>query len=93
MVNSVLEYLAAKTKETANASIFYDNSIVFIGSVKGVYSIKMDARIEKRNFINAPSSGKSILAYYIEDKVNKILESVKLPCFTQNSITHKYKSI
>jgi IclR family transcriptional regulator, KDG regulon repressor len=86
-IRPALEKLALITKETANASIFYDNSIIFIDSVKGSYSIKMDIKIGKKTYINASAAGKVMLAYFDSEKIDRILNLVSLPKFTVNSIT------
>lgn len=89
IVHPVLEELVTNSKETANASIFYDNSIIFIDSVDSPYSIKMDVKIGQKTNINSSASGKAILAYFPDDKINEILDCVNLPKLTVNSITEK----
>ena len=89
IVHPALEELALNTKETANASIFYDNSIIFVDSVKSSYSVKMDVKIGQRTFINSSASGKAILSYFEQEKIDEILKNSSLPKLTVNSITDK----
>jgi IclR family transcriptional regulator, KDG regulon repressor len=89
IAHPVLEELVTNTKETANASIFYDNSIIFIDSVDSPYSIKMNVKIGHKTNINSSASGKAILAYFTEDKIDEVLEYANLPKLTINSITDK----
>jgi IclR family KDG regulon transcriptional repressor len=89
IVHPMLEELVTNTKETANASIFYDNSIIFIDSVDSPYSIKMNVKIGQKTYINSSASGKAILAYINEDKINEVLNYADLPKLTVNTITDK----
>ena len=89
IVHPILEELTLKTGETSNASIIYDNALIFIDTVSGKHLVKMDTRIGKRNYIHTSASGKIILSYLEEKKTEEILGTIQLKRFTVNTITDK----
>ena len=90
LVHPYLEKLAEISKETVNASIFYDNSIIFIDSVKSSNNINISIQTGKRNHINTSASGKAVLAYFKEDKVDDILRNATMPKITEKTMGKTY---
>ena len=89
IVKPVLEELSNITGETANASILFENYIVFIDTVEGKYSVKMSTKIGRRNTLNCSASGKALISFFTDREIDLILNSINLPKYNENTITNK----
>jgi IclR family transcriptional regulator, KDG regulon repressor len=89
IIHPILEELTLKSNETSNASILYENALVFIDTVGGKHSVKMDVQIGKKNYIHTSASGKIIVAFLEEKESKDIINRVSLKKITDNTITNK----
>ncbi len=84
-----LEELVERCNETANLAILDDAEVVYIDQVesKNLVIVKMLAQAGNRGHIHCTASGKSMLAFLPEEKIDEILEKIEMPKFTNETIT------
>jgi IclR family transcriptional regulator, KDG regulon repressor len=84
---SFLKELAEYSGETANLAILRGNKIVVVDVVESPVELHASPPIGTVDSIAAKSTGKAILAWLPEDRVNEIMRMEGLPAKTGNSIT------
>lgn len=89
IVRPILKEISDNTSETVNASILFENSVVFIDTVEGAYSVKMAAKIGHKNYINVSAAGKALAAFQEKNKIDEILLNARFPKLTKNTINNK----
>ena len=84
-----LEELVDRCNETANLAILDDGEVVYIDQVesKNLVIVKMLAQAGNRGHIHCTASGKAMLAFLPEEKINEILAKIEMPKFTNETIT------
>ncbi len=84
-----LEGLVDRCNETANLAILDDSEVVYIDQVesKNLVIVKMLAQAGNRGHIHCTASGKSMLAFQTDEKIDEILEKAEMPKFTNETIT------
>ena len=84
-----LEELVERCNETANLAILDDCDVVYIDQIesKNMIIVKMFAQIGNRGPIHCTASGKALMAFLPEERVDEILNSITFEKFTNETIT------
>ncbi len=84
-----LEELVDKCNETANLAILDKTDVVYIDQVesKNLIIVKMFAQVGNRGPVHCTASGKALLAFLPEEKLEEILSQMELTRFTNETIT------
>ncbi len=83
-----LEELVDRCNETANLAILDGSQVVYIDQVesKNFVIVKMFAQIGNRGSVHCTASGKVLLAFLPEEKIDEVLEDVELIKYTNETI-------
>lgn len=84
--NPFLVQLMMETDETVHLSVLEKNEVVFIDRVESQQLIRSIPKIGMRVSPHLSASGKVMLAYMPEDKLNEILSKIKFEKWLPNSI-------
>lgn len=87
VASAAMQKLTRETGLTSVLAVQDGDQLVWIGKIDGNRDIRLAAQVGKRMHPHHTSSGKAILAYLPEERVQKIVESAGLPKFTRNTIT------
>jgi DNA-binding IclR family transcriptional regulator len=84
-----LEELVDRCNETANLAILDDCDVVYIDQIesKNMIIVKMFAQIGNRGPIHCTASGKALMAFLPEERVDEILNGITFEKFTNETIT------
>lgn len=84
-----LEELVEKCNETANLAILDETDVVYIDQVesKNLIIVRMLAQVGNRGPVHCTASGKVLLAFYPESKVDEIIEQIDMVKYTNETIT------
>lgn len=84
-----LEELVERCNETANLAILDDCDVVYIDQVesKNMIIVKMFAQIGNRGPIHCTASGKALMAFLPDERVEEILNTITFEKFTNETIT------
>lgn len=80
-----IQKLARKTGEHANLMIEEFGQGVFLAKAKGEDAFQLDTHIGKRVHLQTTALGKAILAFYPDERVEKILDTHGLPKITRHT--------
>lgn len=83
--------LVDKAKETVQIAVLDGNSVLYIAKEECDRSIRLVSKIGSRLLPYCTGLGKVLLAYLNEEKLNNLLNNIKLKKFTENTITNKTK--
>jgi len=86
---TTLEQLAADTSEAAYLVVEEHGRAVYVDYALGDRAVKTHARIGTRSPLHSLASGKAILAYLPDERVDEIVERRGLPALTENTITDR----
>jgi len=91
VVRPFLEELVERCNETANLAVLDETEIVYIDQVEShnYIIVKMSAQIGNRNPVHCTASGKALLAYQSEKKIENILANIELTRHTDNTIVDR----
>ena len=83
-----LESLVDKCNETSNLAVLDGTEVVYIDQVesKNMIIVKMFAQVGNRGPVHCTASGKCLLAYLDDDKLNEILNKLSLVKHTNETI-------
>jgi IclR family KDG regulon transcriptional repressor len=84
----IIRDLAAEINETVHLVTLQRDEIIYIEKVEGPRALTIYSDIGKRAPFHCTSVGKAILAYLNEEDVDRILSSVVLESFTENTMTN-----
>lgn len=82
-----LQYLTSITNETTHLSILDGNEFVYIDKVDNTQAMRMRSRVGQRGQLYCTAAGKSLLAYYPEAELPRLLNSLSFRPFTEYTIT------
>ncbi len=84
-----LEELVDRCNETVNLAILDDTDVVYIDQVesKNLIIVKMLAQVGNRGPVHCTSSGKALVAFLPEDKVEETIGRLDLARYTNETIT------
>jgi DNA-binding IclR family transcriptional regulator len=84
-----LEELVERCNETANLAILDDCDVVYIDQVesKNMIIVKMFAQIGNRGPIHCTASGKALMAFLPDERVEEMLNTITFEKFTNETIT------
>ncbi|RJX23855.1 MAG: IclR family transcriptional regulator [Dethiobacter sp.] len=84
-----LEELVERCNETANLAILDKTDVVYIDQVesKNFIIVKMFAQVGNRGPVHCTASGKALLAFLPDEKLEEILNQTQLTRFTNETIT------
>ncbi len=87
----VLEELARSCEETINLAVLDEHEVIYIDQVEPERRIvvKMFARTGNRGPAYATASGKALLAYEPEEKLDRFIDKMKFEQFTTDTITNR----
>ncbi|NLX92167.1 MAG: IclR family transcriptional regulator [Firmicutes bacterium] len=86
-----LEELVEKCNETANLAILDETDVVYIDQVesKNLIIVRMFAQVGNRGPVHCTASGKALLAFYPEAKIDEIIEKLEMVKYTNETITDR----
>ncbi|MBT9141853.1 MAG: Transcriptional regulator KdgR [Dehalococcoidia bacterium] len=86
---SYLEELVERCNETANLSVIDNGEVVYIDQVEStnLVIVKMFATVGSRRQAHSSSSGKVLLAYLSPEELNRVLSTIELTRYTNETIT------
>ncbi len=84
-----LEELVERCNETANLAILDEGDVVYIDQVesKNLVIVKMFAQVGNRGPVHCTASGKALLAFLPDDKLEEILNKIEMVKYTNETIT------
>ncbi len=84
-----LEELVERCNETSNLAILDKTDVVYIDQVesKNLIIVKMFAQVGNRGPVHCTASGKVLLAFLPDEKLEEILNQMELARFTNETIT------
>jgi IclR family KDG regulon transcriptional repressor len=87
IAHGYLQDLSAKTKETTHLTMLVDDSKVqFIDKVRGDSSIWMESVVGMTREAHLTGSGKTILAFQSDERIERYIKNVNFKKMTENSI-------
>ena len=81
-----LRRLVAETEETAHLCILEGAHVIYIDKIEPARSVRMITRIGASNPVHCTATGKAMLAFLPEDRVNEILRRTKFERFTHHTV-------
>lgn len=87
----IISQLAAKFKETVHLSVLEGYWVLCLDKAEGSQAIRMHSQVGERGYIHSAGSGKLLAAYMDEAWIDKFVETVGLPRFTEHTITDPEK--
>jgi len=88
-VTQEVDELAEKTKERAQFAMLEDDSVIYIYRSKGENAIPTTLSIGQYVYPHSVASGKAILAYLPDHRVDEIIDKHGLPKQTENTMTDR----
>ncbi|SDH17456.1 transcriptional regulator, IclR family [Alteribacillus persepolensis] len=85
----ILKQLTEDTGESSHVGILDGSQVIYLQKVDGIYPVKLDSYLGKRNPIHCTSSGQIILAFQPDHIVEEILQP-PLPTYTPFTLTNKH---
>jgi DNA-binding IclR family transcriptional regulator len=86
----VMEDLAAQYQETIHLAILDDTQAVYVDKLEGRQAVRVElTSLGARLYAHCSALGKVLLAYSEEDEVKRIIQTMGLPSFTENTITNE----
>ncbi|MGM0651967.1 MAG: IclR family transcriptional regulator [Bacillota bacterium] len=84
-----LEELVARCNETSNLTVLDENEIVYIDQIEShnYIIVKMFAQVGNRGPVHCTASGKALLAYLPEEKLDQVLSVIDYKQYTSETIT------
>lgn len=84
-----VQKLAQETGEHANLMVEDNGYGIFIYIARGENAVQLDIYEGMRMPLQSTALGKSMLAFFDEDRIHQILDRVGLPSFTENTVTDR----
>ncbi|MCU4742555.1 IclR family transcriptional regulator [Natronoglomus mannanivorans] len=84
-----IKKLAEDTGEHANLVVEEHGMGIFLNKVKGKDAVQLDTHVGMRVHLHTTATGKAILAFLPEDRLDEIIEQHGLPAVTKNTITDR----
>ncbi len=91
IVRPYLEEIVNKYNETANLVVLDGSEVVYVDQVESTNMMRMFAQVGSKGPAHSLGSGKALLAYLSEDRLDKLLNEMELKEFTENTITDPEK--
>ncbi len=91
IVRPYLEEIVEECNETANLVVLDGAEVVYIDQVESTNMMRMFAQVGSKGPAHSLGSGKALLAYVDETKLDKLLAELELKQFTENTITEPEK--
>ncbi len=85
----IMRELVETTGQTANLAVLDRDAVIYIAKVEPSSSIRISTRVGARVPAHCTALGKVLLANVSENNLDKILSKMKLPRFTNSTITDK----
>jgi len=84
----VMEDLAAEFQETIHLAVLDDTQAVYVDKLEGRQAVRVElTSLGARLYAHCSALGKVLLAYSSDEEVKRIVQTVGLPRFTDNTIT------
>lgn len=85
----VVDDLAQRFDETINLAVLREHYSVHVQQALGSAAVASQNWIGQLTPLHATSSGKILLAYMSEDRINEILDTAGLKAYTENTVTSR----
>lgn len=86
-----MKKLSQKFNENVNLAILDGDEILYIYSIEGSNTLKLDLKIGSNQPAYCTALGRVLLAYLSEEKINHYFQKIKLKSYTSYTITSKDK--
>ncbi|WP_222914437.1 IclR family transcriptional regulator [Natrinema sp. SYSU A 869] len=86
---SFVEALAEETGEQVQFIVEENGFGYHVYTATGEHATAIDSRPGKRIYLHANAAGKAILAFYSEERLDRIIDTVGLPALTDHTITDR----
>ncbi|WP_207592449.1 IclR family transcriptional regulator [Halomontanus rarus] len=84
-----IKKLAEDTGEHSNLVVEEHGMGIFLNKVKGKDAVQLDTHVGMRVHLHTTATGKAILAFLPEERIDEIIEHHGLPAVTKNTITDR----
>ena len=86
-----LQTLTSVTNETTHLAVLEDREFVYIDKVDNTQAMRMRSRVGQRGQLHCTAAGKSMLAFMPETELQSLLQRIKFPPVTENTIVDPVK--
>ncbi len=87
LADPVLRQLNEATKETVFLMTPSNGQGIYLKKIESPQRVAIRSEVGTREYLHSSGLGKSILAFWDDDEVNKVIDRYGLPRFTPNTIT------
>lgn len=84
-----IKELVDELKETVHLVVRQQDELVYVAKEEGPQTLRIYSHVGRRAPMHCTGVGKAILAYQDEEEIERILSTIPLRAFTQNTITDK----